>query len=275
MTTFAEGRERNLALGVYGAASGSGAAAGVVLGGVLTSYLSWSWIFFVNVPVGLAAIAATPWLLRESRADLGHRHFDLGGSATVTAGLMLLVYALTRATTDGWGSAQTLGSLAVAAALIARVRGDRAAVEVPAAPAADLPPPHARGRERDDGDRRRRRLLGVLPAHALPPGHPRLLADAERPRLHRVRIDRGRRLERRAARRRAARRAHDAHDRPAALDRLRRPADARAAARPLLLGPLPGVRARRRGHGALVRPGDDREPHGGRPLGCGRGVGPR
>src|SRR6478609_3829325 len=79
MTTFAEGRERNLALGVYGAASGSGAAAGVVLGGVLTSYLSWSWIFFVNVPVGLAAIAVTPWLLRESRAELGHRHFDLGG----------------------------------------------------------------------------------------------------------------------------------------------------------------------------------------------------
>ena len=126
MTTFAEGRERNLALGVYGAASGSGAAAGVVLGGVLTSYLSWSWIFFVNVPVGLAAIAATPWLLRESRADLGHRHFDLGGSATVTAGLMLLVYALTRATTDGWGSAQTLGSLAVAAALI----GAFAAIEL-------------------------------------------------------------------------------------------------------------------------------------------------
>jgi EmrB/QacA subfamily drug resistance transporter len=118
MTTFAEGRERNLALGVYGAASGSGAAAGVVLGGVLTSYLSWSWIFFVNVPVGLAAIAVTPWLLRESRAQLGHRHFDLAGASTVTAGLMLLVYALTRATTDGWGSAQTLGSLAIAAALI-------------------------------------------------------------------------------------------------------------------------------------------------------------
>src|SRR4029453_13700159 len=81
MTTFAEGRERNLALGIYGAASGSGAAAGVLLGGLLTSYLSWSWIFFINVPVGLAAIALSPILLQESRADLPQRHFDLPGAA--------------------------------------------------------------------------------------------------------------------------------------------------------------------------------------------------
>jgi EmrB/QacA subfamily drug resistance transporter len=118
MTTFAEGRERNLALGIYGAASGSGAAAGVLLGGLLTSYLSWSWIFFINVPVGIAAIAITPLLLRESRADLEHRHFDVAGAASVTAGLMLLVYAMTRATSDGWGSATTLGLLSGAAALI-------------------------------------------------------------------------------------------------------------------------------------------------------------
>jgi EmrB/QacA subfamily drug resistance transporter len=119
MTTFAEGRERNRALGIYGAASGSGAAAGVLLGGVITSYLGWSWIFFVNVPVGVAAIALTPFLLRDSRADLPHRHFDLAGAATVTSGLMLLVYALTRATTDGWSSPVTLGLLGGAAALIA------------------------------------------------------------------------------------------------------------------------------------------------------------
>src|ERR687884_1345690 len=75
MTTFAEGRERNLALGIYGAASGSGAAVGVLLGGLLTSYLSWPWIFFVNVPVGIAAAALAPVLLRESRAEVGHRHF--------------------------------------------------------------------------------------------------------------------------------------------------------------------------------------------------------
>src|SRR5205809_1318632 len=115
MTTFAEGRERNLALGIYGAASGSGAAAGVLLGGILTSYLSWSWIFFINVPVGIVAIALTPLLLDDSRADAAHRHFDLPGAASITAGLMLLVYALTRATSDGWGAASTRELLAGAA----------------------------------------------------------------------------------------------------------------------------------------------------------------
>ncbi len=103
VTLFSEGRERNVALGIYGAASGSGAAAGVLLGGLLTSYLSWSWIFFINVPVGITAAVLAPVLLRESRPDLGHRHFDLAGASTITSGLMLLVYALTRATSDGWG----------------------------------------------------------------------------------------------------------------------------------------------------------------------------
>jgi EmrB/QacA subfamily drug resistance transporter len=118
MTRFAEGRDRNLALGIYGAASGSGAAVGVLLGGVLTSYLSWSWIFFINVPVGVAAIALAPLLLQESRADLAQRHFDFPGAASITAGLMLLVYAMTRATSDGWGSGSTLALLAGAAALV-------------------------------------------------------------------------------------------------------------------------------------------------------------
>jgi EmrB/QacA subfamily drug resistance transporter len=118
MTTFAEGRERNLALGIYGAASGSGAAAGVLLGGVLTSYLSWSWVFFINVPVGVAAIVLAPVLLQESRAEVAHRHFDFPGAASITAGLMLLVYATTRATTDGWGAGTTIGLLAGATALV-------------------------------------------------------------------------------------------------------------------------------------------------------------
>src|SRR5213080_3488079 len=118
MTLFAEGRDRNLALGIYGAASGSGAAVGVLLGGVLTSYLSWSWIFFINVPVGIAAIALAPLLLQESRADVAERHFDFPGAASITAGLMLLVYATTRATSDGWGAASTLELLAGAAGLV-------------------------------------------------------------------------------------------------------------------------------------------------------------
>jgi EmrB/QacA subfamily drug resistance transporter len=118
MTTFTEGRERNLALGIWGAASGSGAAAGVLLGGVLTSYLHWSWIFFINVPVGVAVMALTPWLLDESRVDVGHRHFDLTGAVTVTSGVMLLVYAMTRAAEDGWLTLETLGFLAASVVLI-------------------------------------------------------------------------------------------------------------------------------------------------------------
>ena len=90
----------------------------MLLGGVLTSYLSWSWIFFINVPVAVAAIALTPVLLRESRADLAHRHFDFPGAISVTSGLMLLVYALTRAGSDGWGAPSTLALLGGSAALI-------------------------------------------------------------------------------------------------------------------------------------------------------------
>jgi EmrB/QacA subfamily drug resistance transporter len=117
-TTFAEGRERNRALGIWGAVSGSGAAAGVLLGGALTSAFSWSWIFFVNVPVGVAVLVLSPLLLRESRADLPNRHFDVSGAAAITGGLMLLVYALTRATTHGWESGSTIALLGASAALI-------------------------------------------------------------------------------------------------------------------------------------------------------------
>jgi EmrB/QacA subfamily drug resistance transporter len=117
-TTFAEGRERNLALGVWGAASGSGAAAGVLLGGALTSAFSWSWIFFVNVPAGAIVLALTPLLLGESRVALSLRRFDTAGAASITGGLILLVYALTRAVQHGWSTAETIGLLAASAALV-------------------------------------------------------------------------------------------------------------------------------------------------------------
>ncbi|MFL5925735.1 MAG: DHA2 family efflux MFS transporter permease subunit [Gaiellaceae bacterium] len=118
MTTFREGRERNLALGIWGAASGSGGAAGVLLGGALTSAFSWSWIFFINVPAGIAVLALTPFLLSESKADLKHRYFDVAGAVSITSGLMILVYALTRAAQHGWATSSTIALLAVSGALI-------------------------------------------------------------------------------------------------------------------------------------------------------------
>jgi EmrB/QacA subfamily drug resistance transporter len=117
-TLFREGRERNMALGIWGAVSGSGGAAGVLLGGALTSAFNWSWIFFINVPVGLLVLALSPVLLRESRADLNHRHFDSAGAASITGGLMVLVYGMTRATQNGWATAETIGLLVAAAVLI-------------------------------------------------------------------------------------------------------------------------------------------------------------
>src|SRR5207247_5888059 len=107
-STFTGGRERNIALGARGAGGGFGAAAGVLLGGVLTDALSWSWIFFVNVPVGVTAFILAPILLNESR-DARVRSFDVPGAVFVTGGLSSLVYAITEAGRDGWLAGQTLG----------------------------------------------------------------------------------------------------------------------------------------------------------------------
>jgi EmrB/QacA subfamily drug resistance transporter len=107
-TTFAEGRERNIALGAWGAVGGFGAVAGVLLGGVLTDALSWEWIFFVNVPVGVVGFVLAPILLRESR-DARVNRFDLPGAVLVTSGLSSGVYAITQAGQKGWLAAETLG----------------------------------------------------------------------------------------------------------------------------------------------------------------------
>ncbi len=117
-TTFVEGRERNIALGVWGAVGGFGAAAGVLLGGILTDALSWEWIFFVNVPVGTTALVLAPLLLRESRDALVKR-FDVPGGVLVTAGLSSLVYAITQAGQEGWVAGRTLGFFATSVALLA------------------------------------------------------------------------------------------------------------------------------------------------------------
>jgi EmrB/QacA subfamily drug resistance transporter len=118
-TTFRDGAERNKALGVWGAVAGSGGAAGVLLGGVLTDGLGWEWVLWVNVPIGLAAAAIAPTLLAESRAEGDQRHFDVAGAVSVTAGLSLLVYTLVDANDAGWGSLQTIGLFAISAILLA------------------------------------------------------------------------------------------------------------------------------------------------------------
>ena len=117
-TTFEEGAERNKALGIWGAMGGSGAAAGVLFGGILVKYLGWEWIFFVNVPVGALVLALTPGIVRESRAPDVGRNFDAIGACSVTGGLALLVYAISKAPVDGWGDATTIALLIAAAALI-------------------------------------------------------------------------------------------------------------------------------------------------------------
>ena len=116
-TMFAEGAERNKALGIWGALGGSGAAVGVLAGGVLTEWAGWEWVFFVNVPVGAAVLALTLALIPESRAGMAHRSFDLLGAVTVTASMLLLVFAISKAPDVGWATARTIGTLAASGAL--------------------------------------------------------------------------------------------------------------------------------------------------------------
>src|SRR4051794_2439321 len=107
-TSFSEGAERNRALGVWGAMGGAGGAAGALLGGILTDLLSWQWILFVNVPIGVAAAVIAPRLVEEGRNPNAGRNFDIAGAVTVTLGLVLLVYGIVRTEQHGWGSAETL-----------------------------------------------------------------------------------------------------------------------------------------------------------------------
>ena len=116
-TTFEEGSERNKALGIWGAMGGSGAAAGVLFGGILTKYAGWEWVFFVNVPVAVLVLAVTRIVVRESRIT-GMRGFDIGGATTITSSLALLVYAISKAPDAGWASGRTIGLLIASAVLL-------------------------------------------------------------------------------------------------------------------------------------------------------------
>jgi len=130
---FKEGAERNKAMGVWGAVAGSGGAAGVLLGGVLTEYAGWEWVLFVNTPIGIAAAFLAPRLLPESKNE-GTRNFDVAGAVTVTAGLTLLVYTLVDANDAGWLSGQTLGLGAIALAFIAAFIGIETRSKAPLVP---------------------------------------------------------------------------------------------------------------------------------------------
>src|SRR5262249_48160923 len=118
-TTFEEGAVRNKALGIWGALGRTGAAGGVPPRGVPTQYAGWGWIFFVNVPVGAIVFALTRPIVPESRADLGHRRFDAMGAVSVTTGLALFVYAISKAPDVGWGSGRTIGLLILSVAILA------------------------------------------------------------------------------------------------------------------------------------------------------------
>ena len=118
-TTFEEGAERNKALGIWGALGGIGATTAWIIGGPIVDGLGWQWIFFINIPIGLAALALSPVLLRESRADFESRSYDPLGALTITGALALLVYSIVEAPNKGWGDPQTIGMLAGSAVLFA------------------------------------------------------------------------------------------------------------------------------------------------------------
>src|SRR5256884_3528660 len=118
MTSFEEGAERNKALGIWGALGGSGAAVGVLAGGVVTKYLGWQWIFFVNVPVGALVLALTPRIVRESRREGVERNYAAPGAVLVSGGLALLVYTISRAPDVGWATARTILLLVASGGLL-------------------------------------------------------------------------------------------------------------------------------------------------------------
>ena len=173
--TFAEGAERTKAMGVWAAIAVGGGAVGLVLGGILVEALSWPWIFFVNVPVGIAVFVAALRYVPESRDEHAHKSFDLAGAVTVTAGLIALVYGIVKAQEKGWASLHTVGFFALAIVLLGSFvvierRSAEPLVRLSIFRVRTVP----RG-ERRDVPRRLGALRDVLLQHALPPARARLL----------------------------------------------------------------------------------------------------
>src|SRR6476646_7113927 len=120
LTTFAEGPERNRALAVWGAIAGAGGAIGLLLGGVIVEFLSWRWVFFVNVPIGAVVLALAPRVVPERRSEsVSSGGYDVEGAVAITLGTIALVFTLIKANAWGWTSGRTLVGFAIAAALIA------------------------------------------------------------------------------------------------------------------------------------------------------------
>ena len=146
VATFKEGRERNIALGGWGAVGGVGAAFGVLFGGILVDFLSWPWIFFVNVPVGVAALILTPFLLSES-LDKHGQGFDIPGAVLVTSGLSIFVLGITQGHGWGWGSGKTIGAFVLSAVLLLGFIAWESRVQAPARAVLDLQASDADGGE--------------------------------------------------------------------------------------------------------------------------------
>ena len=144
-TLFGEGPERNKALGIWAAVAGSGTVVGLVLGGVLTSGLSWQWVLFVNVPVAALAALAAPRLIDESRAQTTTRAVDLPGALLVSSGILAALYAVIKAPAAGWASTQTVGLLATAALLLAAFVAVESRAKAPLVPLRMFRLPQVRG----------------------------------------------------------------------------------------------------------------------------------
>ena len=134
MNMFSEGAERNKALGVWGGIGALGATVGLITGGLVTRYVGWQYIFFLNVPIGVAALLLARRIVPESRLFGVRRRFDPLGAVSVTGGLLALVYAISNATQVGWSSARTVGLLAASAVLLAAFLVVESRVEAPLMP---------------------------------------------------------------------------------------------------------------------------------------------
>jgi len=134
MNMFTEGAERNKALGVWGGLGAAGATVGLITGGLLTKYIGWEYIFYLNVPIGLATLALAPRVVPESRRETSRRRYDPLGALTVTGGLLLLVYSISTAPQDGWATAKTIGSLVASGALLIAFVAVEARVKEPLLP---------------------------------------------------------------------------------------------------------------------------------------------